>query len=121
MPSAEQVASVSAATPDAASLAMLQSALGATPGISRVTMAEVALGGTSRLIISHSGDAESLRLALDSAGLRLDPGGVLRPRRADEPPLAPPAGPAASDAALGEEAVLDDSAADSPPPPAGPG
>jgi hypothetical protein len=93
MASAQSVLVVTVATPDADALAAAEAAVGTTPGVLRVTPAQIGLGASSTLAITHGGTVETLRLALDRAGWRLDNAGgwTLRRRAAGEAPLPEPA------------------------------
>lgn len=79
-------------TAAAADLAAMEARLRAIPGIGGTRVESFVVGGRSRLVIETALDPAALALALDAAGLRLD-GQLLRPRRADEAPLAPAAAP----------------------------
>lgn len=84
------------ATPDAATLAQFESAIGVTPGVSGVAMTGVALGGVSRIRIDFATDFEMLRYRLDQGGLRLENAGAglqVRQRAAGEAPLPRPPTP----------------------------
>lgn len=81
--------SVEVDTPAAADLAALEARLRTIAGIDGTRIESFVVGGRSRLVIETGLEPAALALALDAAGLRLD-GQLLRPRRADEAPLAPP-------------------------------
>jgi hypothetical protein len=77
------------ATPDAAAFAALEAALRRVAGVTAVTATSLSLGGSSRLIISHTGDVPSLRAALAAQGFVLGeetPLPVLRRQQAAAPP-----------------------------------
>jgi len=84
---------VRVASPDDATLVAIEQALRAVPGISSVRTTSYVLGGMSRLEIGTALAPDQLAVMLDSVGLRLDrapEGPIVRRRRPDEAPLAPP-------------------------------
>lgn len=80
-------------SPDDAALMRMERALRQVPGVASVRTSSYVLGGQSLLELSTPLSLEELRFALDGAGLRLEGVGdglLVRPRRPDEVPLAPP-------------------------------
>ncbi len=98
-------------TPNAASLAALDTSLDAAPTVTGTTIVSLSLGGTSRIRIGYSDSYQMLLWGLDQRGWRLQPGQgglMLRRRGTGEAAVAKPvviedlpavdgdAGPAAS-------------------------
>ncbi|WP_448581610.1 heavy-metal-associated domain-containing protein [Thermaurantiacus sp.] len=81
-------------TPDAASLEAIERRLRAVPGVTGVRLESFVIAGRSVLVLGTSVSSSELARALDAAGFRLE-GSLLRDRRADEVPPAPPSGPPA--------------------------
>lgn len=79
-------------TPDSATLERIERTLRAVPGVTGVRLQSFVIGGRSVLAVGTSPDMGPLAPALDSVGLRLD-GNVVRERRPDEAPPAPPSVP----------------------------
>ncbi|MFQ3666966.1 MAG: heavy-metal-associated domain-containing protein [Sphingomonadaceae bacterium] len=76
-------------SPDNATLEAIERRLRSAPGIDGVRLESFVIGGRSTLAIATELEGTALALALDQAGLRLD-GTILRLRRPDEQPFAPP-------------------------------
>ncbi len=69
-------------TPDVGSVSGTEAAVRSVPGIRSATTTSLALGGTSVMSVSFSGDAATLKLALEARGFRVsEGGGTLRIRR----------------------------------------
>ncbi len=73
-------------TPDVGSVSATESAVRGVPGVKSAETSSLALGGTSVMRVAFAGDIETLRLALQARGYRVDQGGgALRIRRATAP------------------------------------
>ncbi len=69
-------------TPDVGSVSATESAVRGVPGVKSTDTSSLALGGTSVMRVSFTGDIETLRLALQARGFRVEQGGgALRIRR----------------------------------------
>jgi hypothetical protein len=83
-------------TPDVGSVSATETAVRGIPGVKSTDTSSLALGGISVMRVSFAGDIETLRLALQARGFRVDEGGgTLRIRRAPvkAEPAASPAPP----------------------------
>ncbi len=73
-------------TPDVSAVIATESAVKAIPGVGSANTSSLALGGTSVMRVSFAGDLETLRLALQARGFRVEQGnGSLRIRRIPAP------------------------------------
>jgi len=69
-------------TPDVGAVTATEGAVKGIPGVRSADTASLALGGTSVMRVSFAGDIETLRLALQARGFRVETGGgALRIRR----------------------------------------
>jgi hypothetical protein len=69
-------------TPDVGSVSGIESAIRGVPGIRSATTTSLALGGTSVMSVSFTGDAATLKQALEARGFKVsEGGGALRIRR----------------------------------------
>lgn len=69
-------------TPDVGSVSGIEASIRGIPAVRSATTTSLALGGTSVMIVSLTGDATTLRVALEARGFSVsEGGGVLRIRR----------------------------------------
>lgn len=78
-------------TPGVAAVAATEAALRGVPGVRSAVTTSLALGGVSVMRVVSDGDLAALRAALEARGWQVtEGGGVLRIRRGQTPPPAPP-------------------------------
>lgn len=81
-PAATSTVQVQFETPDVASVSGIEGTVRGVPGVRSASTTSLALGGTSIMRVVFTGDAATLRLALQARGLRVeDVGGTLRVSR----------------------------------------
>ncbi len=80
---------VAVVTPDGGSLSATEQLLRQTTGVTAVTVTSLSLGGTSRILISYTGDRAALQAALAARGLSIEAESGLQVLRR-RTPVAPP-------------------------------